>query len=265
MARTTNSPTTTGSSLSREAQVGAWRLELLPLSPYCVSFTTEVDTIGFAYDPQTGEHAIASDRRQTFVARSETLAWLPTGCDVFSTSDHGGEYLKITGLNGIKGERCLNNVHDQIASRTARAIRAALLTGADNFDLEPLVLTIVDRMIHALHEPQIPVRGWMTPYRLKRIQQIIDARLEQSILVSDLANEFGLSPGHFTRAFRNATGRSPRDHIIARRLARARELIGSTFNPLSSIAADCGFSSHAHMSALFRRRLGISPSELRHD
>jgi AraC family transcriptional regulator len=81
--------------------------------------------------------------------------------------------------------------------------------------------------------------------------------------VQDLAEALGLSVGFFARAFKRATGRAPHDHIIDRRISRARLLLRDRSLGLAAIALASGFASHAHMTATFRTRLGISPHGLR--
>jgi AraC family transcriptional regulator len=64
-------------------------------------------------------------------------------------------------------------------------------------------------------------------------------------------------------AFAAAVGQAPHDYISDRRVSRARALLRRTTLDLGAIAQASGFSSHAHMTATFRKRLGVSPRELR--
>jgi AraC family transcriptional regulator len=82
-------------------------------------------------------------------------------------------------------------------------------------------------------------------------------------MVQDLADALGLSAGFFCRAFSAAVGKAPHDYVIDRRVARARRLLLDPELDLSAIAQASGFASHAHMTATFRKRLGVAPSELR--
>ena len=72
-----------------------------------------------------------------------------------------------------------------------------------------------------------------------------------------------LSSGFFCRAFSAAVGKPPHDYIIDRRVSRARTLLQNATLDLSAIALESGFASHAHMTATFRKRLGLTPSQLR--
>jgi AraC family transcriptional regulator len=78
-----------------------------------------------------------------------------------------------------------------------------------------------------------------------------------------LANESGYSRVHFVRMFRAATGYSPHNYLLNLRLERARELLKNPSISLIDIALDCGFSSHSHMSRLFHKSVGVTPSAYR--
>jgi AraC family transcriptional regulator len=78
-----------------------------------------------------------------------------------------------------------------------------------------------------------------------------------------LANETGYSRTHFLRMFQAATGTTPHRYLLQLRVSRAQELMRRASLSLIDIAAHCGFSSHAHMSKVFRQFLGVSPSTYR--
>jgi AraC family transcriptional regulator len=78
-----------------------------------------------------------------------------------------------------------------------------------------------------------------------------------------LANESGYSRVHFIRMFRAATGYSPHTYLLNLKLERAQELLRNPSMSLIDIALDCGFSSHSHMSRLFHKIVGVTPSDYR--
>ena len=78
-----------------------------------------------------------------------------------------------------------------------------------------------------------------------------------------LANESGYSRVHFVRMFRAATGYSPHNYLLNLKLERAQELLKNPSTSLIDIALDCGFSSHSHMSRLFHKILGVTPTAYR--
>jgi AraC family transcriptional regulator len=98
---------------------------------------------------------------------------------------------------------------------------------------------------------------------LQRLREFVAARLDQRVLVADLAAVAGLSPNRFAQAFAARTGRSPHQYVLACRLERATQLLQQTRQPLADVAAGCGFASQQHMTQLMSRRLGITPARLR--
>ena len=81
--------------------------------------------------------------------------------------------------------------------------------------------------------------------------------------MNELADVAGLSRSHFSRAFQAATGESPQEFIIGRRISRARELLTDERHTIAEVAAAAGFSSQAHLSSAFKKRLGVTPSRYR--
>lgn len=247
----------------RRQQAGRWSVELLPRRAYVARYTPPGPVVGFSFDSQSGMHAFASGRVTPFCTYPNGLAFIPAGCDVYSRSDEGGEYLSILGAKASEGARPFSDRADPAAVTLAQTLRRLLLAAADP---DPLLL---EELAAALAERALsPAPGMngarrLTPARLKRVSELIEARLDERLSVAMLADAVRLSEASFSRAFRAATGMPPHAHLRDRRIARARLLIVTTKRDLDEIALDCGFSSHAHMTALFRQRLGIAPSALR--
>ena len=65
------------------------------------------------------------------------------------------------------------------------------------------------------------LRGGLSPAALRRVQLFVEANLERSIRLTDLAARAGLSAFHFARAFRFSAGCPPRAYGEQRRIARA--------------------------------------------
>jgi len=68
---------------------------------------------------------------------------------------------------------------------------------------------------------------------------------------------------YFSRAFKVSFGETPHAYVMRRRVRRAQELMLNSDEPLSHIALACGFADQAHLSRLFRREVGATPSAWR--
>jgi len=72
-----------------------------------------------------------------------------------------------------------------------------------------------------------------------------------------------LSPWYFTHLFKAATGLSPKQYMMQRKMKRAAELLDESFLSVKEIAADLGFDHQSHFSREFKKHSGASPSERR--
>lgn len=237
---------------------------LLPAAAYEASFTSICDSVGFAFDAQSGHHAIGSDKMEAFSRLPNSLALLPCGCDVRSGSERGGEYLLVSGpLIGTSQERYRTNIQNTEAIEAACWLRRSLLGNSQQTDLQ------AEKMIQQLSEaarrrcrPSKAAR-WMTSRRFKLITEMIEDNLDSRLTVAELARAISVSASFLNRAFKAYCGQTPYDFILSRRLQRARYLIATTKLPLPEIALQAGFSSQSHMTSIMNARLGLSPSMIR--
>jgi AraC family transcriptional regulator len=98
---------------------------------------------------------------------------------------------------------------------------------------------------------------------LRRIRDRIDAELDTELSLASLAKESGYSREHFLRMFRVATGITPHQYVLERRLSAAQQLLRQSKMLPADIAFKCGFSSQTHMNDVFRERLGVTPLQYR--
>lgn len=103
----------------------------------------------------------------------------------------------------------------------------------------------------------------MAPSRLKRVLDFVDENFAEPISLTDMAAVAELSPYHFGRMFKHATGKSPYQHLIYWRIVRSQILLAGTERSIVDIAAACGFLNQAHFSTAFSRQTGMSPSRYR--
>ena len=103
----------------------------------------------------------------------------------------------------------------------------------------------------------------LAPATMKRVIEYIETNLAEKIRIEDLAELAGLSRSHFSRAFQSATGQSPQDFLIQRRLCEARNRLTGTAQTISEIAYASGFSSQSHLTKTFKKQLGLTPGQYR--
>jgi AraC family transcriptional regulator len=115
------------------------------------------------------------------------------------------------------------------------------------------------RVAGAEAPPGAAARGGLAPAARRRVLARMAASIETGVSVETLAQEAGLSPAHFARAFTRSVGRPPHQHLLALRLERARALLGAPDARLSDVALRTGFADQAHFTRQFRRAFGVTP------
>lgn len=85
----------------------------------------------------------------------------------------------------------------------------------------------------------------------------------EKISVKELASACGYSMEHFSRLFKNYTGKTPTEFITACRLENARKLLLSTDKKTEEIITECGFSDRTAFFRKFSKEFGISPLQYR--
>lgn len=98
---------------------------------------------------------------------------------------------------------------------------------------------------------------------LLRARDLADVRYAEPIRVADMARAAGLSPSHFSRAFRQTFGESPHQYLLTRRLERAAALLRSTDRTVTDICLLVGLESVGSFTTSFRRMFGATPTAYR--
>ncbi|MFD8086083.1 helix-turn-helix domain-containing protein [Kitasatospora sp. NPDC059722] len=137
---------------------------------------------------------------------------------------------------------------------------------ADPLYAQSLLQALAAHLIRtaATRGPGLPERdGGLTPKRLDRVVDHMNGYLDGRLSLTDLAAVAGVSPSHFTRAFRASTGQSPHQYLVRLRLEHARRALLTTDTPIAAIAQLCGFADQSHLTRTMRLHTGTTPSALR--
>jgi AraC family transcriptional regulator len=108
--------------------------------------------------------------------------------------------------------------------------------------------------------PQAITQGGLAPWQTLKVTRYIEENLAARLSIGALASLARLSNTYFTRAFKTSLGCTPHTYIIERRVEQAKRILLDSDAPLSQIALDCGMADQAHLSRLFRRLVGETPS-----
>lgn len=83
------------------------------------------------------------------------------------------------------------------------------------------------------------------------------------ISIEDICQVVHLSPHYFIRLFKQQTGQTPYQYLMAIRVQRAQEMLEKSNYSMGEVAALCGFVNAGHFATLFKRYAGVAPSDYR--
>lgn len=98
---------------------------------------------------------------------------------------------------------------------------------------------------------------------IRHVQEAIEADPAAPHTMGTLAAAAAMSVRHFTRVFTSEIGEGPGAYVDRVRTQAARRQLEETADPVSAIAARCGFGTAETMRRNFIRQLGVSPDAYR--
>jgi AraC family transcriptional regulator len=149
------------------------------------------------------------------------------------------------------------------------AVDAELTAGGAGGSLaaESLANVLAVHLLRHVLAPRQPGRGrdgTLPRGRLRAVVEYIEEHLDAGPTLQQMAAAARLSPYHFARQFKRATGLPPYQYVIARRVERAKQLLqGGGDLPLAEVAADAGFSDQSQFTRHFKRLVGVTPGQFR--
>ena len=242
--------------LSLEAGGGAFHLPRLTLGV-------------FLNDQPAHRLAVGSDRRSHRPLKRHQGWVLPAGSEGLCEYDEGLDVLTIA-----FGERLLAEVGldrpDLITPTTGPfdPLTLQLILGAETFLFagtlyrETMSRALAVQLAHSVN-PERPAVAGIEDQRLKQVIAHINDNLAEDLSLRELAGIAAMSPYHFARAFKAASGASPLQYVIGARIDRARILLRTTRLTVSEIAFRTGYADPGRFSRHFKNRVGVTPGAFR--
>ncbi|HTO70442.1 MAG TPA: AraC family transcriptional regulator [Myxococcota bacterium] len=120
------------------------------------------------------------------------------------------------------------------------------------------------RRASALRPPARRTEAALPRTKLRAVIEYIEEQLDAELSLANMANAVHLSPYHFARQFKAATGLPPHQYVVTRRIERAQQLLAASDDvSLAEVALGVGFSDQSQFSTHFKRVVGITPRQFR--
>ena len=119
------------------------------------------------------------------------------------------------------------------------------------------------RSAYAPRPPALRTAGALAQRKLHAVVEYVEEHLDAGLTLDQLAAVAHLSPYHFARQFKAATGMPPHQYVVARRVERAQQLLQQGDHSLAEVAACTGFSDQSQFCNHFKRLVGVTPGRFR--
>jgi len=161
-------------------------------------------------------------------------------------------------------------VSDPLVHQIGRSLAAEVDAGAPAGSIyaESLVNTLVAHLLR--HHSSSGDRfqqylGGLPKRKLRRVTEFIEENLEHDLTLAEIAEIAELSPFHFARSFKQATGSTPIQFLTQRRIDLAKRLLVESELPIVEIGLRAGFKNQSHFTTLFRKITAMTPKSYRNE
>jgi AraC family transcriptional regulator len=153
---------------------------------------------------------------------------------------------------------------DSVVSSVLTSVARSLAAGAGELYAESSAAFLLAHVLsHYGTGLPIPVAAGREDARVRTAVEFMRDSLHLPLSLADIAASAGLSPYHFARVFRVATGVPPYRFLTRMRIDVARRRLADGDLSVTEIAQTCGFGSASQFSTAFRRETGTAPMTFR--
>jgi AraC family transcriptional regulator len=171
------------------------------------------------------------------------------------------------GTRGDLGRLHTECQKDELVMQLVERLWQESVEGLTMLEADGLSLALVALLVLAsksnLRRP--PPHHILSRRLLGRLLEYVEDHLADDFSVSDLSHAAGGAATEVTSGLRAATGYSPWQFVLRRRVERAKNLLTSSRLTMTEIALACGFSSSQHFATVFKKQVGTTPSAFRRD
>lgn len=128
---------------------------------------------------------------------------------------------------------------------------------------EQLAMNLLERLLIRCYEESSLADHAPMDHRILEACQILSASLSAEVSIEELAEQVFLSPSRLAHLFREQVGVSIVRWREDQRIIRAKLLLQTTPLPVAVIGQQTGYDDQLYFSRVFKKRVGVSPSEYR--
>lgn len=242
---------------------------LAQLEPGEGKFVFDRLTVGVVLSDQPKHRARYGDSKPLDLPLAAGQGWIfPAGIDGWCSWDATQSFLNVSVAPGVLKDAGLPSPSslrwsagpiDPLLMQLAVQVHAS--EGAPTLYRETLTLALGAQLARIAGAKAADTR--VLDARFQRVADYIEDHLSDDVSIETLASLAALSPFHFARSFKRATGLGPHAYLVNRRMARARVLLATTKLSVAEIAWRVGYQDASRFTLLFKRDAGVTPAAFR--
>lgn len=130
---------------------------------------------------------------------------------------------------------------------------------------EVMISSIITEMLVEMSRQRSKRLMMLNPHKqvIEEVRKNMFSNYSLPYTLSELAKRSGYSEVHFSVLYKRFFGASPIEDLIRYRIMIAKEKIKTSNLTMTEISEECGFSSIHYFSRIFKKHVGVSPSEYR--
>ena len=126
-------------------------------------------------------------------------------------------------------------------------------------ELQQITRTMQDDFVQRVHK--VRTRSLSRP--IQECCDYLDLHMDEDVSLRQMALHLGYSEYYLSHKFREETGKSFRDYVLQRRLAKAPDLLRNSALTVKDVAEMLHFCSQSYFAEQFKAVYGMSPSKWR--
>jgi len=213
-------------------------------------------------------HVPLSDRHISIIPAGLAHTFQGEAAANLTTIWIGAEFLRTLAAQHAMDEHVLlarYAVFDPFILHFAHSMAQQLQQGGilDRAYLDAAAIVIGQHLLRCYSAAPEHMATGLPRHKLRRALDFIGHHFQEDIGFQDIDEHVGISPFHFARMFKQATGESPHQFIMRCRIDAAKRMLAESDKAISDIAFEVGYRSQSYFTTRFSMLAGMPPAAYR--
>lgn len=150
-------------------------------------------------------------------------------------------------------------------NKARKAYMETPVLDTDRFQAVVQLLEVFSQYLSDVASRQAIACSESEPSAVLTAKQFVQAHVEERITLEQVVEHVHVSRFYFCKLFKKATGMTLTDYVSRVRVEKAKALLGDPSRRISEVVFAAGFGSIPQFNSVFRRYVGMAPTEYRAD